>query len=131
MKALILPITLFALSACGAATPRMDADSEAMIDCLASQAVVEISDAVKTGMEAGKSADALRPIRGKVTDAKLKELQAVYTEQKERTYFEFQTAKRLNAVQEALADPENASSAKTLMDETFALAQDCTFGPTS
>lgn len=130
MKALFLPVVLLSLAACGSATPRMDAASEAMIDCLAAKTVVEISDKVKAGVEAGKTSDQLRPVQAEVTKANMKTLEATYTEQQQKTYFEYQTAKRLNAVQDALANPNGAAEAKQSMDETFALARDCTFGPT-
>lgn len=131
MKVLTLPIALATLVACGGNGAVLDAESEAMIDCLASKTVLEITDKVKAGVEAGKSADALRPIQSTVTATNIETLETVFTEQSQKTYFEYQVAKRLNAVQDALNDPEGATAAKATMDETFALAQDCSFGPTS
>jgi len=130
MKALILPLSFAALVACGE-SPTLDSNSEAMIDCLAAKTALEVSQTVKAGIEAGKSPEDLSSVQNDVTEANVDVLKQVFPDQQQQTYFEYQTAKRLNAVQDALANPNGAAEAKAMMDETFAMARDCTFGPTT
>ncbi|MDJ0922703.1 MAG: hypothetical protein QNI84_16365 [Henriciella sp.] len=130
MRLLVMPCAFTALIACSGSGSEFTAADEAMIDCLASRTVQEVTDTVKTGIEAGKSPDDLRPVQAEVTEANIEVLQSVYPDQQQQIYFEYQVARRLNAVQDALNTPDAAPEAQALMEETFTLAKDCRFGST-
>lgn len=123
---LIASLGFSVLSACGGSAPLSDAD-KANIDCLASKTVMDIADAVRTGLESGAAPESLSGVQDEKTGAAETQLAAVIPGSAAKRYFLVETSTRLTAMQNALANRAPDSPDQKLTDQTMALAQSCAF----
>lgn len=129
MKTLkIVPIALLGLliSACGSSVSVSDED-KVQIDCLSAKTVVAIANTIHEGAQAGLSPDELSGVQANKTEDGLDILRATSLGSNAQNYFEFETARRLNGIQDALRLRDPASDEQKDMDETYELAETCKF----
>lgn len=119
-------LAISAVAACGGPETVSDADKVA-IDCLASKTVVEIADAVKAAIVAGKSTDELRALQESRIDSGAETLSSKFPSNMHEAYFEFETNRRLTAMQNAVANRAPSSPDQITMDETMDMAKTCNF----
>lgn len=131
----ILPIAIVGLIAAACSdTATFDEAAKGQIDCLSSKTVVAIAAKVHEGTKAGLSPDEVSGVRAGEISANLAALKASGMDSEAATYFEFETARRLNAMQDALKarDPETLtfdvdSEAYKTMTDTQEMAEACQF----
>jgi len=118
------------LSACNSAQSTLSDADKTDIDCLASITVMNIAEAVRSGLDNGKQAEDLQSLRGDLTQEGLTRLRQKHDSQAHADYFQDQTDKRLQAMQNALSNRQTQSPDHELMDETRQLAENCDIAQT-
>ncbi len=116
----------FAVMSCSGAASIDDA-AKTKIDCLASKTVMSIAETVREGTAAGLSPDDLAGVQADKTNDGLSTLEASDLGGEGAAYFEFETARRMNAMQAALRSGDQESEAFKTLTETRTLAGSCTF----
>ncbi|MEQ3746194.1 MAG: hypothetical protein ABNH53_08185 [Henriciella sp.] len=124
LSAFALVITL---SACNSSTETVSDADKLTIDCLASKTVIEITDGVKKAILDGKSQGDLRSIQNSAIDAGAETLSSKFPRGMHEAYFEFETNRRLTAMQNALSNRAPNSPDQLTMDETIDMVQTCVF----
>lgn len=128
LKSIVPAIVLVtATSACsGPATTVSDKD-KVSIDCLASQTVVKITNSVKQAIKDGEPQSALKKIQATTIDAETETLASKFPKKMHEAYFEYETKRRLTAMQNALSNRSPDSPDQLTMDETMSMAKTCNF----
>ncbi|MCR9270769.1 MAG: hypothetical protein ACX94B_06020 [Henriciella sp.] len=126
MHRLLLATAAF-VSACSQVQPISDAE-KAEIDCLASITVVEITDAIREGAEAGTDPADLQSIPDEKIAAAIEKLEAKYSGRMDEAYLEYDINHRLDKIQDALNNRDPDSEATQIMNDTLELGRTCTFG---
>ena len=120
-------VSLAAIAACSRVEPIPDAE-KAEIDCLASIAVVEITDYIRAGEQAGTDpSELMHIVPDKIAEAKEK-LKAKYGGEIDEAYLEYDINHRLHEIEDALASGDPNSIDHLNMTETVELGRSCTFG---
>lgn len=127
MRPLLFPAALLLLAACHQVDPISDAE-KVEIDCLASIAVVEITDAIREGGANGADPETLAAIPDDKIDEALVKLEAKFSGRMDEAYLEYDINYRLDKIQDALNNRDPNSVATQIMDDTLALGRTCTFG---
>ncbi|GAB5457110.1 MAG: hypothetical protein Hens3KO_01400 [Henriciella sp.] len=132
-RILPLAITGLIVSACSESFS-VDEQTKTRIDCFSSKTVMTIANRVHEGTQAGIDPNILSGIRIEEIDDSLAILKAAGINGEAATYFEFETARRLNAMQDALRarEPETLAfqvdtDAYKIMTETQEMAETCQF----
>ena len=119
--------SLILLSACGGNTPDISAEDKTQIDCLAAKTVKQITDEVSVAIADGATQDELRSLTDKIIASNAETLKSRFSEDDHNVYHEFESRRRLTAMQNALMNRSPDSPDQKLMDATFELAATCTF----
>ena len=124
-------LTLFAASLILVAWHQVDPfteDERAEIDCLSSIAVVEITDYISAGAEAGTDpAELMHIVPDKIAEAEDK-LAGKYGGEMDSAYLEYEIHHRLNKFESAIESGDPESLDYIIMTETLELGRSCTFG---
>ena len=115
------------LSACGGSTPDISAEDKVEIDCLAAKTVKQITDEVSVAIAGGATQDELRSLTDKIITSNAETLKTRFSEDDHNVYHEFESRRRLTAMQNALMNKAPDSPDQKLMDATFELAATCSF----
>lgn len=126
MRLALFASVLALAAACSPVNPISDVE-EADIDCLASQTVVAITEAIRTGTEAGASSDDLAMIPDAKIAVARKQLETKYSGRMDDAFLEYDINHRLQKIEVALRDPEKNPDAVEIMTETMDLGQSCRF----
>lgn len=127
MRLFVCVTALAALSACNQVQP-ISEQEKADIDCLASIAVVEITDAIRDGTANGATPESLQTIPAEKIASALKKLETEYSGRMDEAYLEYDINHRLDKIQDALNNRDPDSEATQIMNETLELGRSCTFG---
>ncbi len=127
MRTLLLASSLMTLAACNQVNPISD-EEKAEIDCLASIAVVEITDAISDGAERGVDPADLQNVKPERIAAAIEKLEAKYSGEMDSAYLEYDINHRLEKIQDALNNRDPDSEATQIMNDTLALGKSCSFG---
>ncbi|MEM7459904.1 MAG: hypothetical protein AAF331_10605 [Pseudomonadota bacterium] len=127
MRTLLLASSLLALAACSQVNPISD-EEKAEIDCLASIAVVEITDAISDGAARGVDPADLQNIKPERIAAAIEKLEAKYSGEMDSAFLEYDINHRLDKIQDALNNRDPDSEATQIMNDTLALGKSCSFG---
>ena len=120
-----LALGLLTLAACDR-PDRITAQDRMELNCLASKVVVELTDQVRTGLEAGQDANDLAPLQQKLTAEGLLSAKYLFpSKHMHQAYYEFDVARRAKAVQTALTSSDASAPAHAVMVETLRLGQSC------
>ena len=112
----------------GCSSPETVSDADKMnIDCLSAKTVMEITNAAKAAIVAGQSSAQLQKLQGTIIETGAETLSAKYLGNMHEAYYEFETNRRLTAMQNAVANRAPESPDQQVMDETIDLAKTCTF----
>ena len=118
-------LCLTAITACSSAERISDTD-KAILECLASRAVVKLSVAVKTGLDDGTLSEDPRDMQKRLTQEGLETVKALFpSEPMHHHYYEFDVANRSLALQEALKSGDTTSDEYQRMTETLQLGETC------
>ena len=118
---------ILAIAACSRVEPIPEAE-KAEIDCLASIAVVEITDYIRAGDAAGTDpSELMHIVPDKIAEAKEK-LKAKYGGEIDAAYLEYDINHRLIEIEDALKSGDPNSIDHLNMTETVQLGRSCTFG---
>ena len=126
MRLFVCVTALAALTACSQVQPVSEQD-KADIDCLASIAVVEITDAIRNGTANGATPESLQAIPAEKIASALKRLETEYSGRMDEAYLEYDINYRLDKIQDALNNRDPDSEATQIMYETLELGRSCTF----
>lgn len=127
MRLFIGIAALAALTACSQIQP-ISEQEKTDIDCLASIAVVEITDAIRAGAANGASPESLQAIPAQTIASALKRLETEYSGRMDEAYLEYDINHRLDKIQDALNNRDPDSEATQIMNDTLELGRSCTFG---
>jgi len=127
-RTLPVAVACLTLTACGGSgAGKLDEAAKTQIDCLASKTVVLISDTVRDGVIAGLQPDQLSDVQSDKTADGLDILETARLGEGASSYFEFETARRINAMQNAIRSADRDSDDFRTMIETRTIAETCTF----
>ncbi len=127
MRASIIVSFLTLVSACNQVHPFSE-EERAQIDCLAAITVVEITDEIRTGTDAGIDAEALAEIRPQKIAAAIDKLEARYPGRMDEAYLEYDINNRLGKIESAIESGDPMSVEQLIMAETLEHGRTCTFG---
>lgn len=139
MRSLLLVSTLVLAAACGqsdttsepeapAATATLAEADKTDIDCLSAKTVQAITDTIREGSIAGTDPAELRSVPATETGKALDQLKTKYDGADHAAYLEADISYRLDQIQNALNNRDPNSDAHQVMNGTFELAANCTFG---
>ncbi|MEM7491986.1 MAG: hypothetical protein AAF296_01305 [Pseudomonadota bacterium] len=124
---LLLPIAVCAVvAACGQTNDIIEVP-KADLDCLASQTVSSITESIRESTAAGASPEDLQALPRDKTAEAVEALGSVYPGDQAAASLVTAINFRLEMIQDALNNRSPDSQANRIMDETFALAESCTF----
>ena len=127
MRALWTVLLIAGLAACNQIDPIPDSE-KAEIDCLAAIAVVEITDYISAGAEAGTAPeDLMHIVPDKIAEAQEK-LDRKYGGEIDSAYLEYDINNRLVKFERAILSGDPESLDYINMTETVELGRSCTFG---
>ena len=130
MRLALFAMVLALTAACSPVNPISEAEKND-IDCLASQTVIAITEAIRDGTENGASAENLAAIPdAKIAEARTK-LKAKYDKRMDDAFLEYDINHRLQKIETALRDPDEDPKAVEIMTETLTLGESCDFGDQS
>ncbi|MEO0606827.1 MAG: hypothetical protein AAFY82_01250 [Pseudomonadota bacterium] len=124
---LMLCAAALVLGACHRVNP-ISEEERIEIDCLSSIAVVEITDYISAGADAGTDpADLMHIVPDKIAEAEEK-LKGRYGGEMDSAFLEYEINHRLGQFESAIesGDPESLDYIR--MTETLELGRSCTFG---
>lgn len=127
MRTALFVLATALLAACSQVDPIPEAE-KAEIDCLASIAVVEITDYISAGTAAGTAPDELMPIVPKKIAEAEEKLASKYGNEMDSAYLEFEINNRLEKFENAIRSGDPDSLDYITMTETLELGRSCTFG---
>lgn len=126
MRLAMIASLLALTAACSPVDPISDVE-RADIDCLASQTVISITEAIRDGTENGASPDELASIPDTQILAARKQLEARYSGRMDDAFLEYDINHRLQKIEAALRAPDEDPEAKQIMMETLELGRNCDF----
>ncbi len=116
------------LTACGGSgTNDLDEAAKTRIDCLASKTVVLIADTIRGGIADGVQPDQLSDVQAEKIADGVAIVETARIGEGASNYFEFETVRRLNAMQNAIRSGDQDSDDRRTMIETQAIAETCSF----
>ena len=127
MRLAFIASVLALTAACSPVDPISDVE-RADIDCLASQTVIAITEAIREGTANGASQDELAAITDGQILAARKQLETRYSGRMDDAFLEYDINHRLDKIQDALNNRDPDSEATQIMNETLSLGKSCTFG---
>lgn len=126
-KTILLSAAAAALVACSQVNP-IPEEERAEIDCLASIAVVEITDYISAGAAAGTDPyELMHIVDDKIAEAEEK-LKAKYGGEMDAAYLEYEINNRLEKFESAIQSGDPDSIDYINMTETLELGRSCSFG---
>ena len=127
MRITLSVATVALITACSQVDPFTETEKRD-VDCLASIAVVEITDYISAGAEAGTApADLMHIVPDKIAEAKEK-LKSKYGREIDDAYLEYDINHRLAEFETAVGKGDPDSIEFINMTETVELGRSCTFG---
>lgn len=118
-------VSVVLIAACARTQQISEADRTAL-SCLAAKNVIDITSLVRDGISAGETAEALRVKQDDIVAAGLIQAKALFPKQSmHHTYFEYDVARRLKAVQAGLNSADEQSEDVQLMIDTFERGESC------
>lgn len=130
MRLALFAMVLALTAGCSPVNPISETE-KTEIDCLASQTVVAITEAIRDGTANGASAQDLAAIPdAKIAEARTK-LKAKYDKRMDDAFLEYDINHRLQKIEIALRDPDEDPEAVEIMTKTLQLGKSCRFGDQS
>jgi len=127
MRLALFATVLALTAACSPVNPISETE-KTDIDCLASKTVIAITEAIRDGTANGASAEDLAAIPdAKIAEARTR-LKAKYAKLMDDAFLEYDINHRLQKIETALRDPDEAPEAVEIMTETLQLGETCHFG---
>ena len=127
MRAFIIVSVLTLMSACNQVHPFSE-EERAQIDCLAAITVVEITDEIRAGTEAGMDANVLAETRPEKIAKAIEQLEAEFPGRMDEAYLEYDINNQLGKIECAIESGDPMSVENLIMTETLELGRTCTFG---
>lgn len=128
LKSIVSTIVLVAsIAACNSPVTTVSDADKVSIDCLASQTVMKITNSVKQAIIDGESQSTLKKIQATTIAAETETLASKFPKKMHEAYFEYETKRRLTAMQNALSNRSADSPDQLTMDETMSMAKTCNF----
>ena len=126
MRLAFIASVLALTAACSPVDPISDVE-RADIDCLASQTVIAITEAIREGTANGASQDELAAITDGQILAARKQLETRYSGRMDDAFLEYDINHRLQEIETALRAPDEDLEAVQIMNETLELGRTCSF----
>ena len=127
MRTPLLLSAIMLLAACSEVNP-ISATEKVEIDCLASIAVVEITETLREGTENGVDPAELQAVPAAKIGEAIEKLHAKYSGRMDEAYLEYDINHRLAKIENALNNQDPDPDATQIMNETLKLGRSCTFG---